>query len=26
MSALAEAHAMVDSRSHYGKIVLVNDL
>lgn len=26
MSALAEAHAMVDSRTHYGKIVLVNDL
>ena len=25
MSALVEAHAMVDSRTHYGKIVLVND-
>ena len=25
MSALAEAHAMVDSRTHFGKIVLVND-
>lgn len=25
MSALAEAHAMVDSRSHFGKVVLIND-
>ena len=25
MSDLVKAHAMVDSRSHYGKIVLVND-
>jgi NADPH:quinone reductase-like Zn-dependent oxidoreductase len=25
MSELARAHAMVDSRTHFGKIVLVND-
>lgn len=25
MSALADAHAMVDARKHFGKIVLVND-
>lgn len=24
MSALVEAHAMVDARTHYGKVVLVN--
>jgi hypothetical protein len=25
MRELAAAHAMVDSRTHYGKVVLVND-
>ena len=25
MSELVQAHAMVDSRTHFGKIVLVND-
>jgi NADPH:quinone reductase-like Zn-dependent oxidoreductase len=24
MSALVEAHGMVDARTHYGKVVLVN--